>query len=89
MSRRHHGSELERALLTQLRLLETLRRPGTVSSYRAMPLCPAEFAGRLDAAYRDGVAMAQPSPPPPPAGDDDDADDRGRDRYDDDRYKKH
>lgn len=36
MSRRHHGSELERALLTQLRLLETLRRPGTVSSYRSV-----------------------------------------------------
>ena len=36
MSRPHGPSELERALLTQLRLLETLLRPGTVSGYRSV-----------------------------------------------------
>ena len=37
MSRRQQSqNELERALLTQLRLLETLRRPGTVSGYRSV-----------------------------------------------------
>ena len=36
MSRSQSQSELERALLTQLRLLETLLRPGTASGYRSV-----------------------------------------------------